>query len=89
MPPLVARSFTLPHLIAPRSVHLCTPVHQATSVVTTDTPICLARRPRVPSPRDWLQRRQIVRPFSRVFRPPHLTGSMWSGSAELGFRPTS
>lgn len=40
----------------------------------------------VSAPRRWLQRRQIVRPFSRVLVPPLAWGMMWSGSALFGCR---
>ena len=39
-------------------------------------------------PRDWLQRRQTVRVFSRVSSPPCAWGTMWSASALLGSRDT-
>ena len=40
------------------------------------------------APRDWLQRRQTVRVFSRVSSPPCAWGTMWSASALLGSRDT-
>lgn len=40
-------------------------------------------------PRDWLQCRQMTRPFSTVFSPPRLWGMMWSGSALFGLRACS
>ena len=40
------------------------------------------------APRDWLQRLQTVRVFSRVSSPPCAWGTMWSASALLGSRDT-
>lgn len=40
----------------------------------------------LPDPRDWLQRRQMVRPLLVLFVPPRAMAMMWSGSALLGWR---
>ena len=46
---------------------------------------CAACRP----PRDWLQRLQTVRVFSRVSSPPCAWGTMWSASALAGVLDTA
>ena len=42
-----------------------------------------------PTPRDWLQCRQIDRVFSSSSRPPFECGMMWSVSGLLGWRECS
>lgn len=80
--PGVACRFRLRGPASPARTLLGNPGHHSREVRIGFCDACLP-------PRDWLQRLQTVRVFSRVSSPPCAWGTMWSASALLGSRDTS